>query len=223
MKKLTLTLVMLLGVATAGRAQAQYPAAVVDRPGFDLGLRLGYAVPFGDIDATPGNGLANGVSGGVPFILEAGYRFNSAVTVGLLFQYAFVGINNNATTGCVPANNCSGSVIRLGPEVMYHFVMPTMFVPWVGAGFGYEWFSLDSTDNNGPRTDGFSGFEFLNLQVGADYRAAPRFVIGPFASFSIARYSTNTADVPGASTSVDIADPAVHEWLQIGVRGGFNL
>jgi hypothetical protein len=211
---------LLLVVTAAAPARAQMAptpvasaqpgmSSIVERPGFDLGLRLGYAMPFGD--AAQGATLSDGISGAIPFVLEAGYRFTPNVTAGALFQYAPIQAKN-----CPTGDTCSGSVVRLGIQGLYNFRMPTVLDPWVGVGLGYEWLNLSET---GQADASLSGFEFLNLQGGGDYRLAPQFALGPFISFSIARYGSASS----GGTSIDIQQTAVHEWLQIGVRGTFSI
>jgi hypothetical protein len=84
-----------------------------------------------------------------------------------------------------------------------------------------------NVDLSGPGDSGSlgaHGFEFLNLQAGGDDYLAPRFALGPFISLSFGRYETATSSgIPLVPSSADIANTAVHEWLQIGVRGVFNL
>jgi hypothetical protein len=49
-------------------------------------------------------------------------------------------------------------------------------------------------------------------------------MLGPFLGVSIGQYSTVTVDGTGvASMSMDIANKAIHEWGQFGVRGRFGL
>ena len=79
-----------------------------------------------------GDGLASQFSGGVPFVLEGGYRFNRALTVGALFQYAIISVKDNGL-GCGDDVSCSGSVVRLGAEVLYHIADPLAVRP-VGRG-----------------------------------------------------------------------------------------
>jgi hypothetical protein len=215
MKKTIVTLLMLTAVVAPSAVRAQ-PATVTDRPGFDLGLRLGYAIPFGDIDGT--SGLAAQFSGGIPFVLEGGYRLNRTFTIGALFQYAVLSVKDNGT-GCGNGVSCSGSVVRFGIEGIYNIPVASQALPWIGLATGYEWMNVDATAGGVTASQGANGFEFLTLQGGADFRLAPQFGLGPFASFSFARYSS----VTGGGVSTDITDPAVHEWLQIGVRGNFNL
>lgn len=67
------------------------------------------------------------------------------------------------------------------------------------------------------------GFEFLNLQGGADFKLASAFSVGPFLSFSLGKFSTASTTVGGVETSGDITKTAMHEWLTIGAKGTFGL
>jgi hypothetical protein len=202
--------------------QSGAPASVLDKPGFDFGLRLGYALPMGD--ESSGSKLSDGLSGAIPIVLEAGYRINGNITVGALFQYGFAQVKDNMSTGCGGAVSCSGSVMRLGIEGIYNFNLDAVLTPWVGIGTGYEWLgvSLSSGGQSGSASE--RGFEFLTVHVGGDYKLSPQVALGPFLSFSLGEYSTVSASAPGlASTSMDISNKAMHEWLQIGVRGKFGI
>src|SRR5947207_7598230 len=84
---------VLLGSGAARAQTSQKPL------GLDLGLRVGYAIPFGDIDGNAGDSLSSQVSGAVPFILEAGYRFTPVLTAAVLLEYALRQVND-AGTGC---------------------------------------------------------------------------------------------------------------------------
>jgi hypothetical protein len=227
--KLTFSLVLfLVGAGSTAHAQTtpvatrQGTSSVVERPGFDFGLRLGYAVPFGDM--VQNTGLNDNFSSAIPFVLEAGYRFTRNISAGALFQYGFTQIKDNQVTGCGNGVSCSGSVIRLGVEGIYNFRLGTTLDPWVGLGVGYEWMNIDLVNNNGVSTSaGMSGVEFLTVQGGADHRLTPQLALGPFLSFSIARYGTFSNEARGITRSGDITDTAVHEWLQLGIRGTFSI
>jgi hypothetical protein len=214
---------LLAGLSMPATALAQAGPGPTERPGVDLAVRAGYAFPFGAVDGDNGDSLDSFFSGAVPLILEAGYRFNSAVTAGVLFQYAFAQVKN--ATGCdTNGVSCSGSVIRLGIEGLYHFQLGSPFVPWAGLGTGYEWMNVDLSGPGGSGSVGAHGFEFLDLQAGGDYYVAPQFAVGPFVSLSFGRYETATSSgIPLLPSSADISNTAVHEWLQIGARGVFNL
>ena len=202
---------------------AAAPEAAFDRPGFDFGVRLGYALPFGGIDGD--DDVSEGVSGAVPVVLEAGYRLNSNFTIGALFQYGIMQVKENDTTGCnTPGIGCSGSVVRLGLEGIYNIDSDGPFRPWVGVGTGYEWFTFSASGPGGEASLTAKGFEFVTLHAGGDYRMTPNFALGPFVSFSLAQYSSGTVEVPGSgSVTMDIDDKKLHEWLQLGVRDRFGI
>jgi hypothetical protein len=88
--------------------------------------------------------------------------------------------------------------------------------PWIGAGLGYEWLRLSSSGGEEAVNGTLSGFEFVNLQGGVDFKPLDdtNFGVGPFLAFSLAQYST-------AADGGDIRDKTLHEWLNLGVRGTF--
>ena len=207
---------------------AQQAPVANNYSGGEIGLRLGYGLPFGE--ASQGNNLDGGVSGQIPLILDAGYRFNPNVFAGILFGYGFGQIKDQ-NNGCNNANaSCSASVIRLGLDVLYRFVPEQRFAPFVGVGAGYEWFHFQggtSLLGGVTASSTVSGIEFVNLQAGADYRLSGNSVVGPFASFSLGRFDNISTKVTTgnntATTEGDINNTAMHEWLLIGVRGAFSL
>jgi hypothetical protein len=224
-----------------GAASAQEPPAPAptpapsttsptDHPGFEFGLRLGYAIPVGDANGpdaaamTPADHLSDLVSGAVPVVLEAGYRFNKNLSAGVLFQYGFAMIKDGMTTGCgVNGVSCSGSVTQLGIQGIYRLDVEGAFVPWLGAAVGYEWLGIDLSAGGMSGSVSAKGLEFLTLQGGGEYRIAPQMTIGPFLSLSLGQYDTAETNLGGMSMSMSIANKALHEWLQFGVRGTFNL
>ena len=226
--KLSFSLVLfLVGAGSTAHAQTTPVAtrhrgmnSVVERPGFDFGLRLGYAVPFGDM--VQNNGLNDNFSGAIPFVLEAGYRFTPNITAGALFQYAFTQVKDNPNTGCGGGVSCSGSVVRLGLEGIYNMRTGDSVDPWVGLGIGYEWMNIDLSTPGGTTNAEMNGIEFLTVQGGGDFRLTPQLGLGPFLSFSIARYGSASFTQGGFTTSPNI-QTAVHEWLQLGVRGTFSI
>jgi outer membrane protein W len=218
-KPLVLTTTMLLMLAAARHAAAQ--VGPPDKSGVDLAVRVGYAVPFGDAES--GTSLSGTFSGAVPFVLEAGYRFDRHFTLGPYFQYAIAQVKQTATGLCGNGLDCSGSIIRAGLEALYHLDVGSAFIPWFGLGVGYEWMNMDVSAGSVSGSGSASGWEFLTLQLGGDIYIAPQFAIGPFVSFSIARYGTASATFGNTTTSGDISNPAVHEWLQFGARVSFSL
>ncbi|MFL5306792.1 MAG: outer membrane beta-barrel protein [Polyangia bacterium] len=220
-KPLVLTATMLLTLAATRQAAAQ--AGPPDQPGVDVAVRVGYAVPFGDVDGDNGDSLSSTFSGAVPFVFEAGYRFDRHFTLGPYFQYALAQVKDGAAALCGNGVDCSGSIIRLGLEALYHLDLGSAFVPWFGLGVGYEWMTFDASSGGRTASASAHGWEFATLQLGGDIYVAPQFAVGPFVSFSIARYDRGSLTTGNTTTTSDITNTAVHEWLQFGARFSFSL
>ncbi len=218
MKTPCLAAILVLFSVSAARAEHRERT---DHPGVDLAVRVGYAIPFGDVDGDRGS-LSGRVSGAVPFIIEAGYRFDRHFTLGPYFQYAIAQIEENANTGCTNNTNCSGWVVRAGLEGLYHLDLKSVIAPWVGLGFGYEWTNYTGNVGNVGVSASANGWEFINLQAGGDFRLGQTTTLGPFISFAVARYGNEAGALGGLTSSSDVANPSVHEWLQIGARLGFE-
>ena len=67
------------------------------------------------------------------------------------------------------------------------------------------------------------GFEFANLQAGADFELAGGVGIGPFVSCSVGQYSGLAVDPNPIGQPEDIPDKAFHGWLVLGVHTAFGL
>lgn len=213
----------ILGIAVvavllgAGTAQAQYPAA----SGFSLGARLGYGIPLGDADGgdpiggIPPAKMTDLVDGQIPIQLDATYRFNPNWQLGLYFQYGIALVANNF---CPTGASCSGSNVRFGGEVIYTVPSPG-FSPWFGVGLGFEWQNLSASAGGVTVDFQVSGFEFLILQLGGDWQVSPGFKMGPFLSFSFGSYDS----IKVGGLSGDVANTTTHEWLQLGLKGTFDL
>ncbi len=223
MRKIVLSLAALAVVASQ-------PARAADpSPGFGASLRLAYGIPMGSVANETNGDLSNFLKGSLPIQLDLGYRITPNLAVAAYGQYAFgfAGDANLAGAGnvcSVSGVSCSGHDWRVGVEAFWHFMPGQQLDPWFGVGTGYEWMSF-SAEGGGEKADiTFHGWEFVNLQLGADYRVAPGFGFGPFVQFSLGQYSSgNATSTTGGSTSGDITNKTTHEWLQIGVRGTFNL
>jgi outer membrane protein W len=204
-----------LSLPTASRAQVS------------LGLRAGYGLPMGSADK--GEKLSDGMKSQIPLQVDALYKVMPNLGVGLYFAYGFAQQGSTFKDACTGGVDCSLSAMRLGVQAQYAFDKLGLgaFEPWVGAGLGYEWGSLKAKYQGQKVVDAsFDGFEFLNLQVGGDYRLNPSFAVGPFLMMSIGQYGNAkiTSDVlPAMNQSGSIQDKTVHEWFQFGLRGKFDI
>jgi hypothetical protein len=171
-----------------------------------LGLRLGYALPLGS--SADGVKMSDELSGQIPIWIDAGYMVTPNILVGLYGQYGFVQTKSSCT-------GCSAHDLRFGVQGQYHLSPTESADPWLGLGIGYESLGLSQGGEDGS----LKGFEFLNLQGGADFKVADALAVGPFLSFSLGKYSSATVN----GVSGDIPQTATHEWLTLGVKGTFGL
>jgi hypothetical protein len=203
-------------------------AATSTDSGIELGFRTGYAFSAGHLGAVA-NGtdqdLGSYVSGQWPFWLDAGYRINSNWYIGGFFQYGVGFVNDDQQSGCRNANvDCSASDLRFGVMGRYHFTGIARLLPWVGYGIGWDRgsFSLHGSTVDGDTESTWSGMEFANFQVGADFTLPHRAIIAPFVSFSLGQFDnrTTTTRVASYTSTVDqdLVKQSLHEWIFIGVR-----
>jgi hypothetical protein len=208
------------GAQTAAESEAAREEAgedvVPDARGFELGLRLGWAIPQGE--TVRGKDLAKTVHGAVPFWLDVGYRVAPPLVVGLYAQYAYV-----IVSGC--ATSCHSSDVRFGVQVQWHFGERGSADHWIGLGLGYELLSEEFEDTAGDTHEGvLSGIEFVNLQFGEDLPLGHGFSLGPFVSASLGKFLLDSRlQSPGLAPSDDeIPNRSFHVWVVLGARLAFG-
>lgn len=204
----------------APQTQAQSKS---DRPesGFELGARLGFALPLGN--GVQDGKMSDALNGAVPVIVDLGYRINPHFYIG---AYGQAGYGLPANDSCGKSGvSCSAQSYRLGVNAHYHFTPEASFDPWIGVGTGYEWLHQSAEGGGLTASSTFSGFEIVNVQVGGDYHLSPNASIGPFASFALSQYSNQSAALNGQDAQIpsSIEHTALHEWLTIGIKGTFDL
>jgi hypothetical protein len=184
------------------------PTKVMERPGFDLGVRIGFATPMGDLaQSTP---LGDFTSSNIPLGLDIAIRGNKNVALGAGFELA-----PGLTKTCASGYSCSGTDYRLRLEVILTSRAGFSLDPWLGLGVGYEWLALSVSGSSAITLAGLDGI----IEAGGEIRLGSGFAIGPFVGFSLGEYSSGSAN--GYSGS--IGNPSLHEWLQLGLRGTANL
>jgi hypothetical protein len=215
------------GLATIAFATACSPAssadAQEDRPRIELGARLGYGLPLGDVDThdslsgAVGDPLGQTIGGMVPIWIDAGYRFAPRWVAGLFFVYAPGWLGGGLHGACDSASDCSVFDMRAGVELQYHLAPQERWDPWLGAGLGYEWLHIGFSQRSSPLWA--SGFELVNLQAGLDGAVGTRVRLGPFAAATAAVYSWNDS-LPSSNT---FGGQAMHGWVVLGIRGVIDL
>jgi len=211
-------------VASAGAARA----ADASPTGIELGLRSGYAIPFGNtFSATKGGSppsITDAINGAIPFWFDVGYRFNPNMYVGGYVQYAIGFINNGDRFGCSMSGvSCSLNIVMFGADFHYHVMPDGVLDPWVGVGVGYEIFTLSASSQVMSSSVGGNGIQFFNVQAGADYKVMPNLGIGPFVMFGLGQYSSCSLSVPSRPPGCSVQETALHEWLTFGLRGAYDI
>ena len=197
-------------------------AAAVGTSGLSLGLRSGYGIPKGY--AAQGQDLSqNRVKGMIPVWVDIGYRWSSNFYLGAFLQY---GLGYSPNT-CGSDLGCSVNDLRFGVNAHYHLLPAALFDPWVGLGFGYEILNQSISGNvvGTPvnASSHLSGLEFINLQVGGDFRLSSNLSLGPFVAFTVNQFSRASVSLGGGSNPIDLTNKAIHDWMIVGVRGVFDL
>jgi hypothetical protein len=179
--------------------------------GISVGARLSGGLPFGAVQQ--GSPIDDSFAAVIPLQLDLGWRFSERLYLGAYLAY---GVILRAKGGCKNATSCSSSELRFGLGGEYHFPTEASFKPWLGLGAGYEISSTSGTLEGGADQSGsVSGFEFGHLEGGVDFRALPRVIWGPYASFSVGEYTQGSSG--GTLTGLRL-----HEWAMLGLRGRFD-
>lgn len=215
------------------RARAAAPSRR-DPSALSAGLGFGYAAPLGSLaQANSGRTvpLSGELSGQLPIVLEAGYRFARHFTAGVYMHVGYPLLVTTgqgiAATGCHLAGvaSCHGNaVLRVGVQLAFSFTPDATLQPWVGVGAGYEKAIYVLEDGHGGSLAiGYAGWEPLNLQLGLDIQALPVVAWGPYVAGSLGQCSTIDFDNSLSGVApVTLGTPRLHGWLQLGLRVRFG-
>jgi opacity protein-like surface antigen len=114
-------------------------------------------------------------------------------------------------THCPAGENCLAQDGRFGLTLDYHFMPNVRFDPYAGVGMAFDVLSLDL----GSQTTTYRGFEWLNLQVGADWPMSKTLRLGPVVSYGLGQFLWRNG------SSIDSTD--LHHWVTFAVRATFDL
>lgn len=129
--------------------------------------------------------------------LDIAFGLSRHLTVGLTGDFQV----GSSTTECP---TCSSQGFGTGLLLRHHLTQGLRFDPWVAFGVGIRTLDVQSND----RASNFVSLEWLRLQVGGDFFAAPPFGFGPVIDFAL-------------STAVKTDDR--HDPGDVGVRFGLGL
>ncbi len=205
LRKLLLVMAAAAVLAGPARSEAQ----------IGIGARIGYAFGTGDVlgDQFGTLSMSDYTKAQIPIQVDLMFHVIPGLSVGPYFSYGFGQNGGMLDDSCRATGlDCSTSVIRFGGQATY--TLPPPLPVWVGAGIGYEWNRLDASGTHST----VRGFELLNLQGGIDFMATPVFRVGPFIMLSLGRYDSGDLSDFGS-----IQSEKMHQWIEIGFRGMFDL
>lgn len=192
--------------------------------GFQVGLRSGVSIPFGNVTATTAMSDAVGIQ--VPLVLDIGAKPFEHVFLGAYFGIAQGGAAGAVADVCAHLGvSCDGLSLRFGGQVHYAFRPAATVNPWMGLAVGYEIARSSGSSGKNSVTNTLVGLEFVHVLGGVDFRLSSVFGIGPFVDLALGQYSTaeTKQDAGGRVTTLGgaIESSALHEWLTLGARGVF--
>ena len=96
------------------------------------------------VAAAPGKGLQMDV--GATAVGSVGWGFGNGLRTEVEFDYRTNGLDKSINPG-LPDGTLHGAEQKYGPmvNVLYDFGISPAFVPYVGAGVGYQWVNVDAT------------------------------------------------------------------------------
>jgi len=165
MKK-SFLLLTFLGFALLSKAQSTTTAPADTYHTFKFDIGLGYAIPTG--------ATGSGTKAGVTFTLQPHYRLNDDLAIGLRFEGAGLGYEDNLGKTKI-------SLLESYCATGEYYLMPAGFRPFVGAGLGFfNQSSLKASNGNATLVDGATnfgffpevGFETGHFRMSADYDVA---------------------------------------------------
>jgi hypothetical protein len=209
---------LLSGVARQARADTE---PVPAHHGFQLSLRTGASVPFGNASGT--TPMSDAFSLQAPLLVDVGWKPIPQLFVGVFGGTAVGGAAGQVASTCDQLGvNCVGVAFRGGVLAEWNFRPGETLNPWVGYGFGYELGSSSGSSARNRISNSFRGFEFAHVLGGLDFRLQQYFGIGPFVDAALGTYSVAESETNQggrvAKRGGAIEDTAIHVWITFGVR-----
>lgn len=220
MRALPLLVVALLAPLAAAGADAPPPPSLERGPVF--ALRGGVAVPSGDV-ARGGPAVEDLVERKIPLGFELGYRVSRRFWAELQFELA---PGTPAASLCAAGTSCEASDVRVGAHAVLRLLPGAWLDPWLGVGVGVEVLNAKGLDGGGgARTErSWAGVELPCVEAGADVAISDRIGVGPWASLSFVRFSSESVRVgSGTTVSGAVHGRSVHRWASAGLQATLRL
>jgi hypothetical protein len=215
------------GVGTASNAphadagaQTEDRKNAVFRSGFRFGARVGVGIPYGKAtsDSDP---LGDSVNTLAPFTLELGGHITPDFYLGAYGVYARGSPGSSLDSTC-SEQECSVYAARLGAALEVR-ILRTSPSPWIGYAIGWSAEEVDVETDEGTAQIAFGGIDFANLSGGVDFAVSRSVLFGPYGGVGFSMYLYRVEAVDGVGVGEAIDDPALHGWIQLGLRAALVL
>ena len=201
------------------------------RTGFQMHLvpLVAMSFPMGSATGERGDSLGARYSWQwVPFDIGLGAKVIDEIYVGgyLNLGVGYEGSDLKTEDRCEAGDDlgddvsCSSVNVHAGLEVRYTFEPAESVTGWLGYGVGITSATQSISDaGRYQETSTVRGIDWARVSGGLDFRSSRGFGLGPFGVFHIGRYTHQRTEMREVATfSGDIADPAFHAWLTVGLR-----
>jgi hypothetical protein len=191
--------------------------------GFQLGARLGYALPTGQLG---GGGLSTHLSdletASVPVGLDAGIRLSPKIYLGGTATWG-PGIASNQGGPCKASNvRCAQHDVQARAEARFYFAPDAENTGWFAVGVGWEVATFAQSVGSRSATSTLTGPIFPDLELGADLRTRSQLAIGPYVGLTVSTFFTDGVDPSVTQVPTWVPNPSPHTWITLGVRGSYG-
>lgn len=194
------------------------PSRVAALTGFRLGARAAAAFPVGKTEAGEDRQLSRVFGTALPLTLDVGAQVSPHFYLGVYGSWVVGSAGSNADAACAKVD-CSVYGARLGLDLELRLAASGDALPWLSYGFGWSADEIDFESSGKTEQHAYGGLDFATILAGADFALGERVTVGPFGGVGLSLYLYEVDAVDGTGENKAVADPAVHGFIQAGVRG----
>lgn len=197
-------------------ADATDPLA--EQTGFQMAMRVGLALPSGNVDTGAPMSDSFGTQTGVLF--ELGGKPTPHLFIGAIFGGAAGGVGPAIQMICTNFDaSCSSTTGLFGVEFQYHLQPGAQINPWIGYAAALEFASIDVVAPDGTKGSlTLNGHEWVNVMAGLDLRLNHYVGLGGYVDLGIGTYTSIDDSTDGTTMQIPDANQDTHMWLALGVR-----
>ncbi|MBI3201963.1 MAG: hypothetical protein HYZ29_10500 [Myxococcales bacterium] len=199
-------------------APAAAPEPTAARTGFRLGARAAAAFPVGKTEAGEDRQLSRVFGTALPLTLDVGAQVSPSFYVGVYGSWVVGSAGTNADAACAKVD-CSVYGARVGLDLELRLAQSGSPLPWLSYAFGWSADEIDLEGGGKTQQHAYGGLDFATLLAGADFKVGDHLAVGPFGGVGLSLYLYEVDAVDGTGRNKAVSDPAVHGYIQAGVRG----